>query len=118
MVLKRTQYMKKSIIILTQQTKKLSQEGIKILKKTPKMKIAQGTAIILIPGALTVYGAYEIGKKLVVSYKEYKKNPQDKKFLDWFAQEANNGVKNQIKDLRQKSISCVEVVKKPFKMKK
>lgn len=110
--------MKKRIILLTEQTKKLSQEGIELLRKTPTMKIAQGTAIVLIPGALTVYGAYEIGKKLMISYREYKKNPQDKKFLDWFAEETNNGVKNRIKGIRKKSIQYVEVVKKPFKMKK
>lgn len=99
----------KTIIDLTMKTRELSNEGINYLRRTPIHKIAAGTAVVVIPGALTALAAYAIGKKIVSSYKQFKsdENNNDTKFLEWFSNSSKQQIGKNIGLIRNKSVIYV-----------
>lgn len=104
----------KKIVNLTEKTRDLSLEGVEYIRKTPIHKLAAGTAVILIPGALTAVGAYALGKKIISGYKEYKKKEKNKEvgFVEWFNRSSTIQVKSNIRDIRKKSQPIANVINK------
>lgn len=95
----------KLIIELTEKSKDLSLEGIDYIRKTPIHKLAAGTAIILIPGALTAVGAYALGKKMLNSYSAFKKIEENQhiNFVEWFGTHSKKQVSQNIQNIRNLS---------------
>lgn len=91
---------KRTIKKISLKFRKLSRKNFIKFRKNAKIKAMAGSALFFIPGSMTTFTTYKLSKKLVNSYKEFKKiaSPEKSSFTKFFLKE----IKSDLKGFKRK----------------